>query len=156
MRISHCSRFLRVIGALRPLTVGAAALLALLSGGCGPSAPRSGADAKPVSERDVKDVQQILAQKDARAPQEGRAPVTLPPGTRFSREEIPREGGYVQIPLAEITDAQADRLLKRLKTEFCSCGCPHTIDQCLIDDPACSTARTLALQVLREVTTGAP
>lgn len=156
MWISHCARFPRVIGALRPMTVGAAALLTLLLGGCGPSSPRSGSDARPVSERDVQDVQQILGQKNARAPQKDRAPVTLPPGTRFSREEIPREGGYVQIPLAEITDAQADRYLKRLKTEFCSCGCPHTIDQCLIDDPACSTARTLALQVLREVTTGTP
>lgn len=156
MWISHCSRFPRVIGAPRPQMMRVATLLALLLGGCGPSSTRSAADAKPVSERDVKDVQQILAQKDARAPREGRAPVTLPPGTRFSREDIPREGGYVQIPLVEITDAQADRFLKRLKTEFCSCGCPHTIDQCLIDDPACSTGRTLALQVLREVTTGTP
>lgn len=129
---------------------------ALAGAGCGRSTPPKGQGGAGVSPKDVQDVQDILGQKNARGASPTRAPVVLPPGTRFSREDIPTEGGYRQIPLVEITDAQADRFLKRLKTEYCSCGCPHTIDQCLIDDPSCGTARTLALQVLREVTTGAP
>ena len=156
MRIFHFEIAPRFMGARRrfgaPLLLGLAFLLA----GCGPSSPRSGEGQKAVSDRDVEDVRQILAQKNARSPDSTRGAVVLPPGTHFTREDIPTEGGYRQIPLVEITDAQADLFLRRLKTEFCSCGCPHTIDQCLIDDPSCGTARTLALQVLREVTTGAP
>jgi hypothetical protein len=99
---------------------------------------------------------QEIRRRRTRARRRRADPGHAAPGHTLLREEIPREGATSRFRWRRSPTPQADRLLKRLKTEFCSCGCPHTIDQCLIDDPACSTARTLALQVLREVTTGTP
>lgn len=81
-------------------------------------------------------------------------PLVLSPDVVFTTDDIPREGGYLQLPLGDLTDAQANQLLRRLKTQYCTCGCPHSIDQCLIHDPECEAARRLATQVLKEVTGG--
>lgn len=78
----------------------------------------------------------------------------LPDNVVFSRDDIPNEGGYLQVSLGEVSDTQANAFMRRLKTEKCSCGCVHTIDQCLIEDPQCDTAHQLAAQVLKEVTGG--
>lgn len=133
--------------------VGVALLLPLLIASLGLAAcgRKSRGD---VSDKDAREVQEILAQKSVRGDAGSHVPLTLPAGTHFTREDLPTEGAYVHLPLVEITDAQADRLLHRLKTEYCNCGCPHTIDDCLIQDPACTTAQTLAHQVLKEVITG--
>ena len=82
------------------------------------------------------------------------APVQLPASVIFTRDDIPNEGGYLQITLGDLTDAQANQFLRRVKSEYCTCGCSHTIDQCLIQDPQCDVARKLATQVLKEVTGG--
>lgn len=123
-------------------------LLGLAVGGC----QRASSDAR--AKQDAREIQELLARDGRGDGAASRVPVELPPGTHFTRDDLPTEGGYVHLPLVEITDAQADRLLQRLKTEYCTCGCPHTIDDCLIQDPACTTARTLAHQVLKEVITG--
>lgn len=124
------------------------ALLGLTPMGC----QRASSDAR--AKQEAREVQELLTRAGGGDGVASRVPVALPPGTRFTRDDLPTEGGYVHLPLVEITDAQADRLLQRLKTEYCTCGCPHTIDDCLIQDPACTTARTLAHQVLKEVITG--
>ena len=79
---------------------------------------------------------------------------TLPANIVFTRDDIPREGGYLQVTIGDVTDAESNQFLRRLKTERCTCGCPHTIDQCLIEDPQCDVAHRLAAQVLREVQLG--
>lgn len=124
------------------------ALLGVALSGCG------GKPQADTAKKDAQEVQEILAGTAAGDKSGPRAPLTLPPGTHFTREDLPTEGGYLHLSLVEVTDAQVDRVLQRLKTEFCTCGCPHTIDDCLIQDPACTTARTLANQVIREIVTG--
>ena len=79
---------------------------------------------------------------------------TLPENIVFTRDDIPREGGYLQVTIGDVTDDESNQFIRRLKTERCTCGCPHTIDQCLIEDPQCDVAHRLAAQVLREVQLG--
>ena len=69
----------------------------------------------------------------------------------YSYADLPMEGSYLKLNLEDLSDAQMNGVVHRLRTEFCTCGCPKdTIDQCLVNDPTCSTATTLAKQVIRE------
>lgn len=123
------------------------ALLALSAcqGGKKPAQDRT------VTQKDIDDVSRLLADTAGGVGRSiPRAGPELPPNVVFTRDDIPNEGGYLQIQFGDITDAQANRFLRRVKTEMCTCGCPHTIDQCLIEDPQCDVARRLAVQILRE------
>ena len=53
---------------------------------------------------------------------------TLPENIVFTRDDIPREGGYLQVTIGDVTDDESNQFIRRLKTERCTCGCPHTID----------------------------
>lgn len=107
-----------------------------------------------VSKKDMEDVAKLLADT-AGGMNRGMQPVpTLPANIVFTRDDIPNEGGYLQVTLGDITDDEANKFLRRLKEDRCTCGCPHTLDQCLIEDPQCDVAHRLANQVLREVQLG--
>jgi hypothetical protein len=129
----------------------AAAAALLVAVGCQKKDDRVGA----IESDDYKAVAEILADTVGGM---GVATVAetapLPENVVFSRDDIPNEGGYLQVTLGEISDDQANKFMRRLKVEKCTCGCVHTIDQCLIDDPQCDTAHQLAAQVLKEVTGG--
>lgn len=108
-----------------------------------------------VSQKDIDEVGKLLSDTAGGVGRAvARPPTELPPNVVFTRDDIPNEGGYLQIQIGEITDEQANRFLRRAKTEMCTCGCPHTIDQCLIEDPQCDVAHRLATQVLRESLVG--
>jgi ATP-dependent helicase YprA (DUF1998 family) len=128
-----------------------AATVLVLALGCQKSDPGAG----NVSQKDVKEVASILADTvGGMGTAVAKSATPLPPNVVFTREDIPNEGGYLQVSIGEVTDAQANSFLRRLKSETCTCGCPHTIDQCLLEDPQCTTAHQLAAQVLKEVTGG--
>jgi len=134
--------------------VTAASVAAILSsllvlGGC----QESGSDKSGVSRKDIKDVASILSDT-AGAMNQRPETKELAPRIVFTKQDIPNEGGYLQVSIGDITDDQANRFMRRLKSEPCTCGCPHTIDQCLIEDPQCDVAHNLARQVLKEVTEG--
>ena len=69
----------------------------------------------------------------------------------YGYADITMEGSYLKLNLEGLTDPQMNQVVHRMKTELCTCGCPKdTIDECLVNDPNCSTATTLAKQVIRE------
>lgn len=113
-----------------------------------------GASKDEVSNRDIDDVAKILADTAGGMNQATQPPPALPANIVFTRDDIPNEGGYLQVSMGDITDDEANRFLRRLKEDRCTCGCPHTLDQCLIEDPQCDVAHRLANQVLREVQLG--
>jgi hypothetical protein len=124
-----------------------AALVVL--GGC-----QKGDDRNRVNSKDAAEVAKVLSDTIAGSATRPPGPVSLPASVVFTRDDVPHEGGYQQLTLGDLTDAQANQFLRRVKTEFCTCGCGHTIDQCLIQDPQCDVAPRLAAQVLKEVTGG--
>jgi hypothetical protein len=107
-----------------------------------------------VSKKDIDDVARILADTAGGMNRATQPPPVLPANIEFTRDDIPNEGGYLQVTLGDVSDAEANKFMRRLKEERCTCGCPHTIDQCLIEDPQCDVAHRLANQVLREVQVG--
>lgn len=112
---------------------------------------KKAASGRTASQKDIDDVRSLLSDTAGGVGRSvPRVGPELPPNVVFTRDDIPNEGGYLQIQIGDITDAQANRFLRRAKTEMCTCGCPHTIDQCLIEDPQCDVARRLAAQILRE------
>ena len=124
------------------------AVVAVL-GGC-----QKGADRARDDRKDAEHVASVLSDTIGGGSTTRLTPVLLPASVVFTRDDIPKEGGYLQITLGDLTDAQANQFLRRVKTEYCTYGCGHTIDQCLVQDPQCETARRLATQVLKEVTGG--
>jgi hypothetical protein len=120
-------------------------VLGLLAGGCG----RGGGGESGPSRQDQETVNELLSDTVGTSTV-SRPRVELPANVVFTRDDIPREGGYLQITLGDLTDDQANRFMRRVKSEYCTCSCPHTIDQCLIEDPACTTAHQLATQILNE------
>lgn len=73
------------------------------------------------------------------------------PNAVYTMDDITMEGSYLKIDLEDLTPEQLNRVIHRLRTEVCTCGCPDDpIDQCLVNDPACGTAVTLATQIIRE------
>ena len=73
------------------------------------------------------------------------------PNAVYTLDDVTMEGSYLKIDFQDLTPDQLNRVLHRLRTEVCTCGCPDDpIDQCLVNDPACGTAVTLATQIIRE------
>jgi len=110
--------------------------------------------AEQVSKKEQDQINQLLADTAGGMNRTALPTPTLPANLVFTRDDIPREGGYLQVSIGDINDAESNQFLRRLKMERCTCGCPHTIDQCLIEDPQCDVAHRLAAQVLREVQIG--
>lgn len=73
------------------------------------------------------------------------------PNAYYTLDDINMSGSYLKISFDGLTDDQVNRAIHRLRTEFCTCGCVNDpIDQCLVNDPTCPTAPTLAKQIIRE------
>jgi len=69
----------------------------------------------------------------------------------YTLDDINMSGSYLKISFDGLTPDQVNRAIHRLRTELCTCGCENDpIDQCLINDPTCPTAPTLAKQIIRE------
>ena len=134
----------------RKLLIAAGLAVAVVAVGC----QKQGSGARKVSQEDIKEVSSLLADTVGQIGMNIAAPAPLPANVVFTKEDIPNEGGYLQVSIGDVTDDQANQFLRRAKSENCTCGCPHTIDQCLIEDPQCTVAQRLAAQVLKEVTGG--
>jgi hypothetical protein len=69
----------------------------------------------------------------------------------YGLNDLPGRGSYLKLDFTSLTPVQLNRVVHRLRTENCTCGCEgDLIDQCLVNDPNCSTAVTLANQIIRE------
>ncbi len=53
-----------------------------------------------------------------------------------------------------LTSAQKSAALKRMNSEYCTCGCQLTIAQCRINDESCTTSQGLAAAIIREIRLG--
>jgi len=141
MNQAHRTRLLAAFGAL-----------ALVVAGC--QGAKKTDVVEQISRKDQENMTKLLADTAGGMNQTALPAPTLPANLVFTRDDIPREGGYLQVTIGDVNDAESNQFLRRLKTERCTCGCPHTIDQCLIEDPQCDVAHRLAAQVLREVQIG--
>jgi hypothetical protein len=73
------------------------------------------------------------------------------PKATYGQDDLPTHGSYLKLDFSGLTPDQLNRSIHRLRSEFCTCGCSNdTIDQCLVNDPSCGTAITLANQIIRE------
>jgi hypothetical protein len=73
------------------------------------------------------------------------------PKAVYSASDLPGRGSYLKLDLTELTPDQLNRVIHRLRSEDCTCGCQgDLIDECLVNDPNCTTAVTLAKQIIRE------
>jgi hypothetical protein len=73
------------------------------------------------------------------------------PDKTYTLDDIAMRGSYLKLDFTDVQPAVMDRVVHRLRSEHCTCGCEKdTIDECLINDPNCETAVTLANQVIRE------
>ena len=73
------------------------------------------------------------------------------PDAVYTMADLPREGSYLKLDFSDLTPEQLNRVVHRLKTEYCTCGCvDDTIDECLVADPGCVTAVELAGMIKRE------
>ena len=69
----------------------------------------------------------------------------------YAFSDLPTEGSFLKVQFNDLSDGQMNRVVHRLKTEHCTCGCPKdTIEECMVNDPACGTAPELARQIIRE------
>lgn len=136
----------------RTRLLAAASAIVLVIAGC--QGGKKTEPAEQVSRKEQDQINQLLADTAGGMNKTSLPAPTLPSNLVFTRDDIPREGGYLQVSIGDVNDAESNQFLRRLKTERCTCGCPHTIDQCLIEDPQCDVAHRLAAQVLREVQIG--
>lgn len=103
----------------------------------------------PVSEPG--DTAQTAETENAEAlPSPATYETTYDPDAVYTLSDITMKGSYLKIDFEGLSDSELNRVIHRLRTEHCTCGCDDTIDKCLITDPNCSTAVTLAKQVIRE------
>lgn len=94
-------------------------------------------------------IQDLL--QESEAPAEPAYQTVHDPDAVYTAKDIPAEGSYLQISFGELSPDQLNRSLHRFKTENCTCGCPEdTIDECLVNDPACATAVELARTIMME------
>jgi len=69
----------------------------------------------------------------------------------YGERDLPGRGSYLKLEFTDLSADQLNRVIHRLRTEDCTCGCTgDLIDQCLVNDPSCGTAVTLAKQIIRE------
>ncbi len=55
-----------------------------------------------------------------------------------------------------LTALQKRDALKRMNTDFCTCGCKYTIAQCRINDSSCPTSKALAAKIVHEIAANRP
>ncbi len=73
------------------------------------------------------------------------------PKAIYGTNDLPGRGSYLKLDFTNLSPEQLNRVIHRLRTEDCTCGCEgDLIDQCLVNDPSCATAVTLAKQIIRE------
>jgi thiol-disulfide isomerase/thioredoxin len=53
-----------------------------------------------------------------------------------------------------LTDAQKRAALKKLNSQYCTCGCKLTIAQCRINDSECATSQALAQKIVKQIRAG--
>jgi len=69
----------------------------------------------------------------------------------YGLQDLPVRGSYLKLDFNGLSADQLNRVIHRLRTEDCTCGCQgDLIDQCLVNDPSCTTAVALAKQIIRE------
>lgn len=84
-------------------------------------------------------------------PLSGRYRTAYDADATYTMDDITMQGSYLKVNLGDLDPDQLDRVIHRMRSEFCTCGCPKDpIDQCLINDPTCGTAVTLTNQIIRE------
>jgi hypothetical protein len=111
----------------------------------------NGEDAKTLGETPTEDANSL--ENGAEAPGEDARSYRTQndPDAVYTLDNITMKGSYLKLDFSDLTADQLNRVLHRLRTEVCTCGCPNDpIDQCLVNDPACGTAVTLATQIIRE------
>ena len=73
------------------------------------------------------------------------------PKAVYGKADLPVLGSYLKLDFTDLSANQLNRVIHRMKSESCTCGCNgEPIDQCLVNDPNCQTAVTLANQIIRE------
>jgi thiol-disulfide isomerase/thioredoxin len=55
------------------------------------------------------------------------------------------------IDFSGLTPDEKRIALKRMNTEFCTCGCKLTIAQCRISEDSCSTSQALAAKIIQQI-----
>lgn len=84
-------------------------------------------------------------------PAPGTYKTVYDPNAVYGLSDITMKGSYLKIDFEDLSNSEVNRVIHRLRTEYCTCGCDKdTIDQCLVNDPNCTTAVTLAKQIIRE------
>jgi len=136
----------RSFGVIRILAIGMILLLWLPAAGCSQKGREEDSGATGVS---------AAAEEGTEA-----AADTVPEKTYFSNHDpeafytmadLPRRGSYLKLDFSDLTPEQLNRVVHRLKTEECTCGCvDDTIDECLVVDPNCDTAVQLVAMIVRE------
>ena len=73
------------------------------------------------------------------------------PKVVYSASDLPGRGSYLKLDFTELSSNELNRVIHRLRSEDCTCGCQgDLIDECLVNDPDCTSAVTLAKQIIRE------
>lgn len=93
----------------------------------------------------------VAAAETTVAPSEPPYKAIDDPKAVYGMSDLPGRGSYLKLDFTGLTPDQLNRVIHRLRSEDCTCGCQgDLIDQCLVNDPSCTTAVTLANQVIRE------
>jgi hypothetical protein len=73
------------------------------------------------------------------------------PKAVYTASDLPGRGSYLKVDFTGLTPDQLNRVIHRLRSEDCTCGCQgDLIDECLVNDPQCTAAVTLTKQIIRE------
>ena len=59
------------------------------------------------------------------------------------------------VDLAKLSPEARAKVLERLNSEHCTCGCGLTLAQCRIDDPSCNVSLPIAQELVKKVAGGA-
>lgn len=123
--------------------------------GCGGGEKKTGGSGEPGTKADTSastSLESTPAVRDTTPTPTGpRYNAVDDPKATYTRADLPVQGSYLKLDLTELNPGQLNRAVHRLRSEYCTCGCEKdTIDQCLVNDPSCNTAITLANQIIRE------
>ena len=83
-------------------------------------------------------------------------PPAPPPAQVAGPEPTTPEGLLPGIPLDGLSAAQQQLVAEVAKEEFCYCGCPHTVSQCLRQHAGCHHAKRMARLAVRLAMAGLP
>jgi predicted DsbA family dithiol-disulfide isomerase len=81
-------------------------------------------------------------------------PAAVPPAPPAGVEPNSPEGLLPGIPLDGLTEPQQRLVADLMQEEFCYCGCPHTVSQCLRQHQGCHHAKRQARLAARLASTG--